>query len=221
MAGALSPRWSNAELVDFLSSVTPDTTLLQKLKIRYRPYICPFDELLEYARHVSSVFDVGCGSGQFCALVARFADVERIKGIEIDPSLIEDGISISRAFPHDKKLAFEVYDGTTIPQDVAEYDLVFMIDVLHHLPKDDRAEFIREVHSTMKAGARLMLKDIDAASPLLPFNKIHDLLFSRELGHEISRESAEGMVSSLGFDIVESRTKRVLVYPHYFILAQK
>lgn len=221
MAGAASPRRSNAELVDFLSSVTPETTLLQELKIRYRPYICPFDELLEYARHASSVFDVGCGSGQFCALVARFTDVARIKGVEIDPSLIEDGISISRAFPHDKKLAFEVYDGTTIPQDIAEYDLVFMIDVLHHLPKDDRAEFIRKVHSAMKAGARLMLKDIDAASPLLPFNKIHDLLFSRELGHEISRESAEGMVSSLGFDILESRTKRVLVYPHYFILAQK
>jgi 2-polyprenyl-3-methyl-5-hydroxy-6-metoxy-1,4-benzoquinol methylase len=219
MRGTASRR-SN-ELVEFLASTAPDTTVLQALKIRYRPYVCPFDELLEYAQDAPSVFDVGCGSGQFCALVARFTNVERIKGIELDPGLIDNARTINRAHLDTGRATFDVFDGVTVPDDIAQYDLVFMIDVYHHIPKKRRDAFMRQLHVKMKPGARLMFKDIDAASVLLPFNKVHDAVFARELGHEISLKSATIMLGSLGFKVLESRKKRVLVYPHYFILAQK
>lgn len=212
---------SNPEIIDFLSTTTANATFLQKLKIRYRPYVCPFDELLDYAKLEKSIYDVGCGSGQFCALVANFTDVKSISGIEIDKSLIDNAKKINARFSKTKKLSFSVFDGTTIPDDIKKYDLIFMIDVYHHIPKKIRDEFLKQLFEKMKPGAKLMLKDIDAASPFVVCNKVHDMIFAQEFSKEISFKRANNLLESLGFKILEGRKKRVFVYPHYFILAQK
>lgn len=212
---------TNAEIVDFLSTTTSNATFLQKLKIKYRPYVCPFDELLDYARNEQSAYDIGCGSGQFAALVAEFTDVKTIKGIEIDPSLVENARKINARFSKKKKISFSVFDGNVIPDDIAKYDLIYMIDVYHHIPTKIREAFMQQLYEKMKVGAKLMFKDINAASPFLPCNKLHDLVFAQELSHEISHRKATNFLSSLGFKIIESHKKRVFVYPHYFILAQK
>lgn len=211
---------SNTELVEFLSTTTADATFLQKLKIRYRPYVCPFNELLEYAEGASSVYDVGCGSGQFAALVANFTNVKDIYGIEIDDHLVNNANEINQRFAG-KKMGFATFDGTTIPDNIKKYDLIYMIDVYHHIPTAIRDDFMRQLYSKMKPGAKLMLKDIDGSSPFVPCNKLHDLIFAQEFSHEIGFNKARGLLTSIGFKELEARKKRTFVYPHYFILAQK
>lgn len=221
MTKKTSPTISNAEIVDFLSTTTANATFLQKLKIKYRPYVCPFDELLDYARKEKNIYDVGCGSGQFCSLVAKFTNVKDISGIEIDESLVDNAKKINAQFSKNKKVSFTVFDGTTIPDDIGKYDLIFMIDVYHHIPKKLRDDFMKQLYKKMKPGARLMLKDIDGGSPFVACNKVHDIIFAQELSHEISFKRANNLLESLGFKIVEGRKKRIFVYPHYFLLAQK
>jgi SAM-dependent methyltransferase len=215
------PIVSNAQLVEFLSTTTSDATFLQKLKIRYRPYVCPFDELLQYAKGVASVYDIGCGSGQFAALVARFTNVQDIYGIEIDAHLIDNARKINKPFAKDKKIGFATFDGTVIPKNIRQYDLIYMIDVYHHVPKPVRNDMLRQIYTAMKPGARLMLKDIDGASPFVLCNKLHDMVFAQELSHEIGFKKAQNLLTTIGFKIRESRKKRIFVYPHYFILAEK
>lgn len=215
------PIVSNAELVEFLSTTTSNATFLQKLKIRYRPYVCPFDELLQYARPVSRVYDIGCGSGQFAALVARFTDVKDVYGIEIDEHLVDNAKKINKRFGKSKKMHFAVFDGTTIPKNIKQYDLIYMVDVYHHVPKSTRNDMLQQIYHNMKPGAKLMLKDIDGASPLVLCNKVHDMLFAQELSHEIGFQKAQTLLRSIGFKVVEARKKRIFVYPHYFILAEK
>jgi SAM-dependent methyltransferase len=212
---------TNSDIVSFLTSTTASATFLQKLKIKYRPYVCPFDELLEYAKPKDSVYDIGCGSGQFAALVANFTDVKTIKGIEIDKHLVRNASQINKRFSKDKKISFSYFSGTNIPDDIGKYDLVYMIDVYHHIPREFREDFMKQVYKKMKPGARLMFKDINAGSPFIPFNKLHDLVFAQEMPHEISFYKAIQLLTSLGFKVVEARKKRVFVYPHYFILVQK
>lgn len=215
------PAVSNAEIIDFLSTTTANATFIQQLKIRYRPYVCPFDELLAYAGQARNVYDIGCGSGQFCALVARFTDVQDVRGIEIDEHLVNNARQITERFAGEKKVSFDTFDGTVIPDDIENYDLVYMIDVYHHIPKAKRDDMLRQIFGKMKPGAKLMFKDIDGASPFVLCNKVHDMIFAKELSHEIGYKKACGLLESAGFKIVESHKRRVFVYPHYFILAQK
>ncbi len=215
------PGISNTEIVDFLSTTTANATFLQKLKILYRPYVCPFDELLDYSKDVASVYDVGCGSGQFCALVAKFSNVTDIHGIEIDDHLVKNAAEINSMFSPEKSVTFSVFDGSDIPENIGNYDLVYMIDVYHHIPKKVREAFMVQLYEKMKPGARLMFKDINGASPFVVLNKVHDLIFAQELSHEIGFNKAQNFLKSIGFKVVEARKKRVFIYPHYFILAEK
>jgi SAM-dependent methyltransferase len=212
---------SNAVLVEFLSTTTENATFLQRLKIRYRPYVCPFDELLQYAKDVSSVYDIGCGSGQFCALVANFTGVKDIYGIEIDEQLVDNAVKINKRFNKTKKVLFATFDGNTLPKNINQYDLLYMIDVYHHVPKSIRNDMIKQLYEKMKPGAKLMFKDIDGASPFVLCNKVHDMIFAQELSNEIGFKKAQRLLESVGFKIVEARKKQIFVYPHYFILAEK
>jgi 2-polyprenyl-3-methyl-5-hydroxy-6-metoxy-1,4-benzoquinol methylase len=118
-------------------------------------------------------------------------------------------------------MAFSRFDGKKIPNDIAEYDLIYMIDVYHHVPVDVREKMLKQIYDKMKPGAKLMLKDINGSSPFVLLNKMHDVVFAGEYGHEIGHKKALKLIESLGFKILETRKKQVLIYPHYFILAQK
>ena len=168
-----------------------------------------------------SVYDIGCGSGQFAALIANFTGSDNIKGIEVDKHLVSNATQLNKRFRKDKNISFSYFSGSKIPKDINKYDLVYMVDVYHHVPKDMREDFMKQIYERMKPGARLMLKDIDGGSPFLPFNKLHDLVFAQELSHEISFYKALQLLTSLGFKVTEARKKQVFVYPHYFILAEK
>ncbi len=183
--------------------------------------MCPFNELLSYAKPTDAVYDIGCGSGQFAALIANFTDVKTIKGIEVDEHLVRNAAQLNKRFEKDKNISFSYFSGSEIPADIRNYDLIYMVDVYHHIPKNIRENFMKQIYDQMKPGARLMLKDIDGGSPFIPFNKLHDLIFAQELSREISFASALQLLTSLGFKITEARKKNILVYPHYFILAEK
>ncbi len=212
---------TNKEIISFLSSLSLDSGLIQKLKVKYRPLVCPFEDLLSFTDSKRSAFDVGCGAGQFCALLAEFTDLKKIHGIEIDRELVNRAGVIANQIEKGKKLTFSYFDGKTIPNSIKKYDLVYMIDVYHHVPTDVREDMMKQIFQKMKRGAILVFKDIDRSSPLVIFNKIHDLVFAHEFGHEISFRNAKDMLSGLGYEITATDRKNIKVYPHYLVVARK
>jgi 2-polyprenyl-3-methyl-5-hydroxy-6-metoxy-1,4-benzoquinol methylase len=211
----------NKEIVEFLNSTTINAGFIDKLKIKYRPFICPFDVLINYAKNEKTIFDIGCGSGQFCALLAKFTDVENIKGIEINQRLVDNANQLTQQFKNKTEMHFSVFDGNNIPDEINQYDLIYMIDVYHHIPKAIQLPFMKQVFDKMKPNSKLLFKDINAASPLVVTNKLHDLVFAKEIGNEISFASAKQMLQQIGFKLKEAYTQTVFVYPHYFILLEK
>jgi 2-polyprenyl-3-methyl-5-hydroxy-6-metoxy-1,4-benzoquinol methylase len=212
---------SNKQIIDYLTSKTVNASFIDKLKIKYRPLFCPFDMLLSYVEDKSSVFDIGCGSGQFCSLVARFTDAKKIEGIEINETLVKNAREVTREFQQKKEIAFSVFDGKTLPQSMKNYELVYLIDVIHHIPQYQQESFIEEIFSKMAKGTTLIFKDVDAAHPFVFFNKIHDIIFSGEIGREIQFQFAKHLLKNAGFTIKESFRKTVFVFPYYFIICQK
>lgn len=211
----------NKEIINFLIKKTADTGFVNKLKIRYRPLICPFDKLLTYVNPEDKVFDIGCGSGQFISLMARFSSASEFYGIEISEELIRNAIEVNREFASTKNIEFSYFDGRNIPSNISSYNKIFMIDVLHHIPRKQLGSFLNGLYEKMSPGSELILKDIDRKSPLVLFNKIHDLVFSGEVGNEISSADCADLLKKTGFKITENFGVRTFVYPHYFVLCRK
>lgn len=212
---------STQTLVEFFRARTPDAGLVDKLKIVYRPLICPFDDLLAYVASNNRVFDLGCGRGQFALLLAEFVKPRAIAGIEISQELIEKAHALLSGYSADIPIDFRSYDGVHIPEFIGEYDVVFMIDVVHHIPRAAQKTFLCNLHQRMAPGSRLIIKDIDAASPLVFANKLHDLVLAGELGHEMTQANMLQSALDAGFTLLGSRERRMLWYPHFTLELQK
>jgi 2-polyprenyl-3-methyl-5-hydroxy-6-metoxy-1,4-benzoquinol methylase len=209
------------KLVSFLRSRNAHAGLSDKLKIIYRPFICPYGELLAMIEPHSKVFDIGCGSGQFCLLAAEFSEAHSIAGVEISKKLVDNAKALLSGYRNISNTDIQIYNGLDIPESLKNYDLVFLIDVFHHIPSHHQKLFLTNLYHAMKPGARLVIKDIDAKSFLLIFNKIHDLIISGEAGNEISADQLENILKKEGFKILNKKFKRELWYPHFFITVQK
>jgi len=211
---------NNAAIIKFLTSKFKSAGFIDSLKIKYRSLICPFISLIQTVKPGEKAGDVGCGSGQFLLLLTEFAQPSYLYGIEISKKLIDNAHNLFNSFPKEK-YAFEQYDGIHFPKALAEMDVLFLIDVLHHVPKNNQEAFLKDLANIMKPGARLVLKDINAASPLVYCNKLHDLIFAREIGNEMSMESAKNLLVANGLNIIEQSKRTMYVYPHYTLVAQK
>lgn len=211
----------NREIVKFLSDTRFSAGLFDTLKIKYRTYICPFIDLIGKIQPGDKVGDVGCGSGQFLLLVSEFADDPGcLYGIEITGRLIENAKVLFSQ--HNKiKSRFDVFDGVHFPAELGEMDIIFLIDVVHHVPKANQNNFIGDLCRLMKPGARLVFKDINRSSPLVYFNKLHDLIFAGEIGNELKMRDSVDLLIQNGMEIVEEQKRRMYVYPHYTIVAKK
>lgn len=211
---------NNAAIIQFLKSKILSAGFIDGLKIKYRSLICPFISLIQTVKHGEKAGDVGCGSGQFLLLLTEFAQPSYLYGIEISKKLIDNANNLFGGFSKEK-YAFEQYDGVHFPAALAEMDVLFLIDVLHHVPKKNQEVFLKDLANILKPGARLVLKDINADSALVYFNKLHDLIFAREIGNEMSMERAKAILIANGLNIIEQSKRTMYVYPHYTLIAQK
>ncbi len=210
----------NAEILAYLKEQYPGTGFMDGLKIRYRPLICPFSNLISLAKPGDKIGDVGCGSGQFLLLMSHFSNPSQVYGIEISEKLIDNANALFARQPFGS-FAFDTFDGIHFPPGLGEMDIIYLIDVLHHVPKANQQKFLQNLVSVMKSGSRLILKDINGASALVFCNKMHDIIFAGEIGNEISFSKAKQWITQAGLKIIEERKKRMYVYPHYTIIAEK
>ncbi|NJN26100.1 MAG: class I SAM-dependent methyltransferase [Cyclobacteriaceae bacterium] len=213
---------TNSQVFKHFHDLGTNASFIDKLKIRFRPLICPFDDLLNEIEDKEIVFDIGCGSGQFLSLVAEFTEVSELYGIEIDQRLIDNANILLDKYRNTNRLVLlERFDGTSFPLTLSKATTVVLIDVVHHVPEAQLDNFIEGIYSKMKPGAKLIFKDINASSPLVLFNKLHDLVFSQEIGNELSITQAKEKMLKAGFKIVLESKKRMYVYPHYTLILQK
>jgi 2-polyprenyl-3-methyl-5-hydroxy-6-metoxy-1,4-benzoquinol methylase len=216
---SLEPAVTTAALARLLRSNIPAAGLIDRLKIGFRPYICPFDLLLPHVESGLSYFDIGCGSGMFLRILAEYKNPVALGGVEISARLIENAACVLR--PCAVPTMLTVYDGCSLPADIGRYDYLFMIDVLHHVPLDRQFGFLATLFGRMRPGQRLLFKDIDAASPLVYWNKLHDLALAGEIGHEQRARVVREHLESVGFEVSMVFRKRVFLYPHYALLCAK
>jgi ubiquinone/menaquinone biosynthesis C-methylase UbiE len=216
----MTPALTNQDLLNYLKSLPFKGGFIDKLKVYYRPLVCPYVELISLVEPGDRVADIGCGSGQFCLLLARFSKPSSIFGTEISERLVSNARTLFREngiTNHE----FVVFDGKNFPPEVNEMDKIFLNDVLHHVPPKDQKQFLTDLVNKMKKGAKLIVKDIDGASLFRFTNKLHDLVFAGEIGNELPLAITTQILADNGARIISSTKKQMYVYPHYTIVAEK
>jgi 2-polyprenyl-3-methyl-5-hydroxy-6-metoxy-1,4-benzoquinol methylase len=184
---------------------------------QYRPYICPFEEVLRFVPERAEVLDVGCGDGLLLGLLAQLG--YGVCGIGFDSS--EPAIACARSMAERLHLAgtgstldYRRIDATA-PWPEGQFDVVSLIDVLHHVHPSAQRNVILTAASKVRPGGRLVYKDI-AGTPVwrgLP-NTVHDLVIARQIARYVPVSRVEAWAVEAGLTLEAALDTRRLWYPH-------
>jgi SAM-dependent methyltransferase len=108
-----------------------------------------------------SALDLGCGIGATDAFVAE--SFGELHGADIAAD------AISRAARANPAVTYTPYDGTRLPYDDGAFDLAFTINVLHHVPVDQRARFAAEMSRVVRDGGLAVVIEHNRFNPLTSY----------------------------------------------------
>jgi 2-polyprenyl-3-methyl-5-hydroxy-6-metoxy-1,4-benzoquinol methylase len=168
------------------------------------------------------LLDVGCGFGLFACYFSQMHTARRIIGVDPNAGRIEMarrvatdlGLTTARFMVGDARDA--VIEGP--------FDAAYVLDVMHHVPREAQEALLARLHSLLAPGGRLLIKDITTVPT-------SGLLFTTALDrlvvgwHEplAYRHHAEWgrILQGLGFHVRVVRVPDILPYPHVVISATK
>jgi SAM-dependent methyltransferase len=159
------------------------------------------DQLLDVSRRLLgepvrlSVVDVGCGIGSTDAhLVGRFKE---LYGVDTAPE------TIKRAATNNPDVRYQSYDGKTLPFPDASVDLVFAINVVHHVAPTDRLAFAEELRRIVRpAGLGVVFEQ----NPLNPLTRFAVSRCEFDEGVVLlGQRSLTSLLVGAGFEAVERR----------------
>ncbi|MRG53973.1 methyltransferase domain-containing protein [Phyllobacterium sp. SYP-B3895] len=104
------------------------------------------------------VLDVGCGIGNFHPLLS--STFRSLRGVDISAA------SVDAARANNPGVAYDVYDGLTLPYADATYDAVFTICVLHHVPPVQWPIFVSEMKRILKPGGLALIFEHNPYNPV-------------------------------------------------------
>jgi 2-polyprenyl-3-methyl-5-hydroxy-6-metoxy-1,4-benzoquinol methylase len=202
---------------DLLVGAYPRTGTLTRQMIRFRPYICPFHDLLPHIPRNGSVLEVGCGVGMMSVLLAHCGATKRALGIDVSEKAIET--ARSSVAPQGVDLRFRSVEASEGYPD--GFDTVVCIDVLHHVLRQDQRAFVERLVS-VRPGKTLVFKDVSPKPAWKAFASIlHDLVLSRQF-IAIPREAeVREWIEEAGMTVVVDRRLDTLWYSHYLLVAEK
>lgn len=197
--------------------------LLSRMIQQLRPYICPFHELLAVVPQNSSVLDVGCGSGIFLGLLMKRGGLRSAVGFDYSVSGIELARQMLGNMPAEmtKNIDFELRNANQSWPD-GEFDVVSMIDVMHHVTPAAQRNVFLEAVDHVAPGGLLLYKDM-ADSPLVfaLANRLHDLIMARQWIHYVPTSLIKRWGIEAGLSVVQESRRRMIWYAHEWIVFRK
>lgn len=133
---------------------------VQELEHKKQFYEKLIGKELEEINPESKVLDYGCGFG---ALVYYLLD----KGFEaegVDASSDQVGVCLKNGLPV-SEVTIETFSRWA-EEKSDTYDIIFLMDVLEHVPADEQIKFMQALVGTLKKGGTMYVKVPNANSPL-------------------------------------------------------
>ncbi len=191
--------------------------LLQTL----RPYICPFELILPLVPRGSRVLDAGCGAGLFLGLLADSGQITHGLGFDSSHSAISLAQRMTANLPDSTDISFQRLDATA-EWPGGTYDVVTLVDVLHHVPPAFQLAVLSRAIERVRVGGLLLYKDMATRPRWMALcNRAHDLLAAREWIHYLPMSTVERHMAANGMSQVVSSSASRFCYAHEWALFQR
>jgi len=195
-------------------------SLLQRIMVRYRPNICPPGPFYVHIPNGSSVLDVGCGMGAHLITLSAMRKISSGYGVDVSSKAIERAKIAAENYPQ-SNLSFDTMRSVEeIPKIL--FDVVMMIDVMHHVPLKLRKGIFVACIDRVRAGGIFIYKDM-ADRPLFNAlaNRAHDLIIAREMINYLPLETALEWSQSEKLELIDRAEYKKLVYAHELLVFRK
>jgi len=186
-----------------------------------RPFICPFHILIQHIPAKANIMDIGCGNGLFLNLLAKYSRIQSGLGIDADLGAVSLAKSVSDKLTYVRNLNFLCLSTQTDWPDES-FDVVSMVDVLHHIKPKEQKLFIRAAVSHVKDGGLFVYKDIACRPHWRALaNRLHDLVMAREWINYAPLNDVTSWVQNKGFTVKHKEVVDMLWYRHELIVFAK
>jgi len=182
------------------ASTTNHTPLLEELDL--------LAELIPFAQPNFEVLELGCGgAAKTRAIAKRFAPV-RIEAAEVDVRAQADNKAAHSGWAFADNIHLVDYGAQAIAKPDASVDAVLMFKSLHHVPAEDLASAMREIHRVLKPGGLAYLSEPVFAGELNEVIRLfHDEREVRQLAFTAVCDAVEAGL----LELVEQRFFRAQV----------
>nr|WP_282449532.1 class I SAM-dependent methyltransferase [Roseibium sp. CAU 1639] len=172
--------------------------------ISARPYVCPFDHLERHIPSDAKVLDVGCGNGALLAILLASERIRQGVGCDVNGDALASATKAAERTGRGERVTFRQIGGfEELPDD--RFDVVTMVDVLHHVPEADRAQAVAQALRRVGPNGLFLFKDM-VEKPFLRrlAHNLDDLLFSGEWVRQVKTAALEREVEAAGFRLLKS-----------------
>jgi len=177
---------ASASVLDYFAFESRMRGSTESIRERQRPYLDDF-------RDAAPVLDIGCGRGEFLALL-REAGVEA-RGVDLDEDMV--------AYARGEGLEVEHADAIEHLERLEDGSLggIFAAQLVEHVPAPTLMQLLELAAAKLRPGGLLVAETINPLSPLALRNYFADLTHAQPL----VPETLELLVRQSGFENVELR----------------
>lgn len=186
-----------------------------------RPYICPFEEILPLVPQGSSVLDAGCGAGLFLGLLADTGQISSGFGFDSSGAVVGFAQQMTRNLRGPAKVEIQQIDATA-PWPATTYDVVSLVDVLHHVPPQYHPTVLARAAGCVKTGGLLLYKDMSTRPRWRALcNQVHDLVLARQWIHHVEIKLVDAWAAQHGMKKKHQGEATRYCYAHEWRVYQK
>lgn len=216
-----SDQLTPKRLSEFFYDLYDDAPRPLRMLVSARPYVCPYDKLASFVPQGASMLDLGCGTGTLLAVLAAIGRISRGTGCDVAEPPLGVARRAAQRIGASQLLDFNRIDRLGDLPD-RTFDVVAMVDVLHHIPPAGRAEAIEEAARRTAHGGIFLYKDMtDSPRWRRIAHTIDDLIFSHELVQQVREGEVEAWAAKCGLALEHAEYIPRYVYGHQLRVFRK
>jgi len=179
------------------------------------------EEIGQYFPASGNILDIGCGFGLFSLYYAKQFPQLHISGIDINKKRINIAQHAAQKL-HLTNVDYTVGNVTLYSYE-KDLDCVYMLDIIHHIPRTAVRPLLETIYSRLKKGTRLIIKDVETRPAwklwfTYALDKLLDL--KAEINYWDQRDLKQ-LLADAGFHVYHHAMRDVLPYPHIIYICEK